>query len=176
MKAIHLVTDEDELRPFKKHIQIKFGYAYATSGYACIKMPVKEIFGDELIQPNEEFYIDATWWQRFKFYNASRITRDGLTFTAYDKKLIPTGSLVATPLKDIQFTYPDVNSIFPNSETVKKAVDVIGFNPYLLKQTCDAFGVVDKKKFVFDFYGKDRCIVITNVESKSKAIIMPCVM
>lgn len=174
MKAIHKITKKNNLRPVFNYIRVKNGFLTATNGYAAIKMPIDEVFPLDLVSKEDEIYFDATQWAASKMDKAVTVERDGLTFKIFDKKGITVGIIVALNVESFERNvgrFPDVDAVFPKDKE-SKDISTIAFNPALLLDLCTAFGC-DIAGFNYSFYGTDKCITVSHLESKALGIILP---
>jgi hypothetical protein len=163
------------MRPAMQHIRVKAGFVNSTNGFAVIKMPAKEVFGEDVILDSDELYFNATEWEKSKIFKAVQIVRDGLIFTGKDKKGL-TISMIKAKTADIGFRYPEVDAVLPSTESSLVAIDQIGLNPFVLLDACKVFGEVDKQKFVLSFRGADKGIMISHIESEAICMVMPCLI
>lgn len=176
MKPIHIIASKDDMKPAMQHIRVKAGFVNSTNGFAVIKMPVKEVFGEDVILDSDELYFNAAEWEKSKIFKAVQIVRDGLIFTGKDRKGLTICMIKAMTTADIGFRYPEVDVVLPGAQSSLVAIDQIGLNPFVLLDACKVFGEVDKQKFVLSFRGVDKGIMISHVKSEAVCMIMPCLI
>lgn len=173
MKPIHKVSGKDDLRVTQQFIQVRRGFVYATNSYAAIKIPIDELFNN-IVEADEELYFEAKAWGAINMHKAVKLERNGLLFTAYDKKHKSLGIIEAVDASTFAVKigrFPDINIVLPN-EANQTAIENIGFNYNLLSDLCDAFGA-SETGFKFTFFGIHRAILVTHIDSKALGIIMP---
>lgn len=174
MKSCHLLPKTvDKLRPAMQHIQVKNGFVNSTNAFAVVRLPVSEVFGD-VITIEEEIYFNATEWERAKCHKAFKFLRQGLFFTSLDNRDRKIGTIKGIDTKQMYDIgrYPDVEVVFPRSDKPLVALAAISFDPSIIEITCKALNAKDGQ-FIFQFYGPDKGIVISNTESKGIALAMP---
>lgn len=174
MKNIHLVASADVLRPAMMHIQVQGGFVKAVDGFAVVKFPVNEVFPENIIAENEELYFLASDWKAAKVGNAFSMTREGNTFYILDKKLKSLGFIKAKTVSEIDFKFPDVESVLPTRLSTLP-IDAIAFNPTLFNTVCQVFGD-DPLKFKFTFFGANKIIKIQHANWNGEAYVRPCVI
>lgn len=175
MKPIHLSTSSDELRPVFKYVQVLKGFVHATDAHILIKLPIAEVFGEDVVTVEDELYFDGSLWAAAKMHKAVRISRTGNLFEALDKK----GKLIGqiTALTGDEFTlkhlkYPDVDSVLPRPETPFCGLISIAFNLDKLNTLCKSFGV-DFGSFWYSFYATNKCVLVQSSQSTGFGVIMP---
>jgi hypothetical protein len=175
MKPIHKITSKDTLRPAMSYLRVKGGYVSATNAHAGIKMPIDEVFPKDMIASDEELYFDAALWATSKMDKAIYVERDNLIFKVLDKKHNVIGIITALDKASFEQNigrFPDLDVVLPDEAKRPADISGIAFNPALLLDLCTAFGC-DKAGFDFTFFGVDKCIKVTHLESKALGIVMP---
>ncbi len=175
MKPLHKIKHTDELRPVYGYLQIKGGFAYKiANANIIIKMPVDELFGENVVTADDHFYIDPNLWSANKFHTATSFTRDELTFTAHKggKVVGELNAMSAETFWEKIGRYPNYDVVFPDKDKPTVALDRIGYNPLLMAALCEGFGVAPYT-FRYKFYGADRGIVVESNASKAIGLIMP---
>ncbi len=170
MKPIHKAVGKDDLRPGMLNFMVKGGFVWATNAHIAIKLPVSEVFGEE-IADNEELYFSGKEWAKGKFEKADHFYRTGNTFKC-NKNL---NEITALTKDQTEHRFPDVEhflSGIPYKELIP--MTSISFQPQHMADVCAAFGDVNQKGFDFYFYGYcDDAIVVKNIESEGWGVIMP---
>lgn len=162
MKKLHLITEKsDSLRPYLQYIQIRNSFAYVTNCHTLAKFPVNEIFGnDELIQQDEEIYFSGQQWKKQNFSKAYYFKREGLMFSAYDKKNNLLGMIKAL-IKD-EFIeigrFPDCETVIP-SEYTPTEINSISFSHDLYFDLIDSMNI-QNACFYMEFLGKTKVIMV----------------
>jgi hypothetical protein len=172
MKPIHKVVSKDELRPAMMHIQVKEGQVYATNAHVLIKLPVEEVFGENIIANDEELYFLGSLWAASKMDKAASVERDGLIFYSKNNKGLTIGTIVAVTADKINGQYPAVNVVIPTIESAKD-IPCIGINPLRLVDLCSAISS-NMEAFRYVFFGQTKSTIVINTESKGLGLIMPC--
>ncbi len=174
MKPINKVCGKDDLRPGMHFFQVKNGFVSATNGSILVRFPINELFGemhlDPIITSSEELYFKGRDWLDGKFHNCHMIFRDELSFKT-DKGL----SIIAKTSEQMAEIgrFPDVDPVIPGEALPLSNVNRIGFDFLLLHDLCSAFGKVDPYKFVYYFYGENKCILIKHPDSAGFGLLMP---
>jgi hypothetical protein len=175
MKKLHLAASTDNLRPQLQHIQVKNNFVYSTNCHILVKIPVNEVFGEDIIQNNEELYFPALQWKKQNFYKALTIIRTENIFKAYDHKMNLLGIIEAVTLTDFIEKigrFPDCENVIPTGEI--QQIDQLSINPDLYKNLIDVFNL-DVPLFKMKFYGTTKPVVIENFKDQTAGIgiIMP---
>lgn len=175
MKKLHLVTSTDSLRPALQYIQVINKNVYATNCHVLVKIPVHEVFGSGLIEPDEELYFSAEQWKRQNFSKAVTIIRDNYTFKAFDKKGVLIGIIEC--MNNIKFTqevgrFPDCENVIPTGELDN--INKISFNHRLYYDLIDCFNL-ETSIFYMEFRGERKAIIVKNGPGHTEGIglIMP---
>lgn len=175
MKKLHLVTSTDSLRPALQHIQVINGHVFATNCHILVKIPVHEVFGPDLIQPNEELYFLGEQWKRQNIAKAIRIVRENNTFRAFDKKGVLIGIIEAIEKEKFSSSvgrFPDCEIVIPTHEIDN--INKIAFNHKLYNDLIECFNL-ETPIFYMEFRGERKAIIVKNGPGHTEGIglIMP---
>jgi hypothetical protein len=175
MKKLNLVTSTDSLRPALQHIQVINGHVFATNCHILVKIPVHEVFGPDLIQPDEELYFSGEQWKRQNFAKAIRIIREGNTFKAFDKKGVLIGITEAMTVEIFTNNvgrFPDCERVIPTTELDN--INKIGFNHKLYSDIVECFNL-ETPIFYMEFRGERKAIIVRNGPGHTEGfgLIMP---
>jgi hypothetical protein len=172
MKKLHLVTSTDSLRPALQHIQVINGHVFATNCHILVKIPVNEVFGPDLIQPNEELYFLGEQWKKQNFSKAVRITRENNLFRALDKKGNLIGIIEAITPFNQNLRFPDCESVIPTGELDN--ISKISFNHNLYHDIVECFNL-EVPLFHMEFRGQRKGIIIksNNQQTEGFGLLMP---
>lgn len=179
MKKLHLATSNDCLRPVMQYIQVKNGFCYATDCHILVKVPINEVFGNNVFDNLDWFYINGKEWKNQKMYKATRFEKKDNILIAYDNKGNKIGMLDFIRANDFQQKigmYPDCEMILPTEDKPKEDLSLISFNPTLyarigeaLEETCQLFNLT--------FFGQRKAILIKHNKpeefTKGIAVMMP---
>lgn len=179
MKKLHLATSNDSLRPVMQYIQVKNGFCYATDAHILVKVPINEVFGNNIFNNYDCVYISGKEWKDQKMYKAVSFERKDNLLIAYDKKHQKLGMIEF--LTTYQFEqkigkFPDCEMILPTEDKPKEDLSLISFNPTLyarigeaLEETCQLFNLT--------FFGQRKAILIKHNKpeefTKGIAVMMP---
>jgi hypothetical protein len=176
MKKLNLIVSNDDLRPALKYIQVINGHCYATNCHALVKIPNNEVFGSDIILPNEEIYFSGEQWKKQNFFKAVRIIRDNNIFKAYDRKGLLIGMLECingVEFRDKVGRFPDCEQVIPTSELDN--INKISFSHKYYFDIIDCFNL-ETPLFHMEFRGQTKCIIIKpNVQEHTEGfgLLMP---
>lgn len=176
MKKLNLIVSSDALRPALNYIQVINGHCYATNCHALVKIPNSEVFGPDIILPNEEMYFSGDQWKKQNFGKAIRIIRETNIFKAYDRKGVLIGmieSIDGIKFKNEVGRFPDCEQVVPTNELDN--INKISFSHKYYFDIIECFNL-ETPLFHMEFRGETRCIIIkTNIheESEGFGLLMP---
>lgn len=175
MKKLHLVTGNDDLRPSMTYIQVLNGFCYATNGHVLVKIPISEVFGPDIVLPNEEIYFSGDQWKKQNFSKAIRIIRENNIFKAFDKKGLLIGIIEAKTnevFKNEVGRFPECEIVIPINELDN--INNISFNHKLYFDIVECFNL-EVPLFYMEFRGEKKGIMIKNSNGQSEGIglLMP---
>jgi len=175
MKKLNLVTSTDSLRPALQHIQVINGHVFATNCHILVKIPVHEVFGPDLIQPNEELYFSGEQWKRQNIAKAIRIVRENNIFKAFDKKGVLIGIIEAIDSEKFCSSvgrFPDCEMVIPTSELDN--INRISFNHKLYNDIVECFNL-ETPLFHMEFRGERKAIIVKNNNKQTEGfgLLMP---
>ncbi|HEX5555320.1 MAG TPA: hypothetical protein VFX43_18925 [Chitinophagaceae bacterium] len=175
MKPLHLCCADGKY-PNKtlQYIQVKDGVVNATDGSMLIRMPVEEVIPD-IIKDGEELYFLGSEWKTLKIFKAMFIEREGLTFTAKDKKKNIIGVIRALDAEAFEKLnigrFPDVTTVIPDGDKAYPA-DAFSINANKLHLLGQAFGA-PFETLTLKFNGRNRIISVTHINEPGNGYIMP---
>lgn len=153
------------------YIQVRNNYVYATNSWIFVKIPVNEVFGEGVIQPDEELYFHADAWASRKADKAASFQREGVVFHTCDKSGNKVTVLQAITATDIEGRFPNIDGVIPTEESPKASIDMVGINPTLLTKIAKAFG---NNQLHLHFYGMNKMVVVKSpLAENSIAGIIP---
>lgn len=155
MKPLHKLISLKHDNQALHYIQVSGGFAFATDGYNLCKTPVTEVFGEDVVTDEEEFYIHADEWRTAKLDKAVTIKRDGLLFESLDRKGKTLGRAKAIPELPDNLKFPSCDVVIPTEDTVFQ----MAVSANRLKALSDVFGT-DAIKLEITALGRERAIRI----------------
>lgn len=175
MKALHLIAGKDPLRKNLHYIQVRGGFVYVTNASVALKMPVAEVF-DEEVTEEETLYFLADEWKTDNMHKAAKILRDNKApgyFLAVNAKENVIGRIRSIPEKefdeDLKLRYPDINTVIPDVANIKP-IDRIALCPGQLDLLCKAMGV---PYVALAFSAIERAILVFSHDTDAVGICMP---
>lgn len=166
MRALHKLCDPKELiRTWQQFFQVKADNTYTANPHFASITPTAEVFGTNLIEANEVLYFKGKDWETAKMHKAVTISREGLWFTAKDRK----GNILGTCKAQTELIdrFPDSGAVFPSTFN---AVVSSGFNPTYFAAMVEALGGYDCELTFTTLKGPVR---FRNKETKAIGILMP---
>ena len=175
MKKLNLVTSTDSLRPALQYIQVINGHVFATNCHILVKIPVHEVFGSDIILPNEELYFSGEQWKRQNIAKAIRIVRENNTFRAFDKKGVLIGIIESIDAENFRSSvgrFPDCEIVIPTSELDN--INRISFNHKLYNDIVECFNL-ETPIFHMEFRGERKAIIVRNSPKHTEGfgLLMP---
>jgi hypothetical protein len=175
MKKLNLVTSTDSLRPALQYIQVINGHVFATNCHILVKIPVNEVFGSDVILPNEELYFSGEQLKRQNIAKAIRIVRENNTFRAFDKKGVLIGIIEAIDAEKFRSSvgrFPDCEVVIPTNELDN--INRISFNHKLYNDIVECFNL-ESPIFHMEFRGERKAIIVKNSPGHTEGfgLLMP---
>lgn len=176
MRPVHKIKNGDALRPTFDYIQVKAGQVCSTNAHQMLVLKVEEVFGKEVIGPDDELYFKKGLWQKSGLDKAVQITREGLLFNAIGKGFKTVGQMTALDKEAFENKigrFPDWPCAVPDPTSPLVDTPDIGFNPSLMFDLCSGFGKEDQRNFRFFFRGDSKAIIVKHKNVKGFGLIMP---
>ena len=172
MKKLHVVKPVDG-RPYSNYAEVKDNWITVLTSHLIIRMPAEDVFGKDIIQPEDHFYIDRKMWNMLKFSSAKSIfrTEGSIEFRCFPSNLTYK-ALTPTELESVAGKYPNWEVVLITPDRPKAEISHIGLNADLYKQVVDCMGV-SPEKCVLHFFGTDKGIILEADSFKGFAMIMP---
>jgi hypothetical protein len=175
MKALHLIAGKDPLRKSLHYIQVRGGFVYVTNAFVALKIPVAEVFGDEITEEKTLYFL-ADEWKTANMHKAAQILRDNKApgyFLAINAKESVIGRVKSIPEKeydeDLNLRYPDINTVIPDIANIKP-IDRIALCPGQLDLLCKA---MDVPYVALAFSAIERAILVFSQDTDATGICMP---
>lgn len=172
MKKLHLVKPVDG-RPYSNYAEVKDNWITVLTPHLIIRMPAEDVFGKEIIQPEDHFYIDRKMWNMLKFSSAKSIfrTEGSIEFRCFPSNLTYK-ALTPAELENVAGKYPNWEVVLITPDRTKAEISHIGLNVDLYKQVVDCMGV-NPENCILHFFGVDKGIILEADSFKGFAMIMP---
>lgn len=167
MKELQLIAGKDPQRPAMLFIQAKNNSVNATDSIKAIMLPVVEVFGEDVIEENEELYFLASDWSAAKMHKAAKITRDKNTFFATDSKNKSLGFMVAKTKEEIDGIFPDISTVIPKDEDATPITQTAFVAQYL----ADIYKAWGHVNFYITFHKNGEILKIKHKDSGGIALL-----
>jgi hypothetical protein len=171
LPKMHFACSADELRPSFNHVEVTKEDVTASNGSMLVTHKTKDLFSDEFIEAMpDKFYLHRNVWKELSKPHLHINFENNMIVQYFDGY-----RLYYAPLIERSWKYPNWRYVIPSEDTV--VVEKIRLDFSLFDNFIKAYFMPgDNKKAKLNFYGIDRCVLITNHYNDSRGIIMPCTL
>lgn len=167
MKKLHAIKS-NPLKVFSEYAQVKNNFVYVTNGNVLLKIPAEEVFGKEVIQPEDELYFKLEMWSLLKFHTAKQIWREGNSFR--NSHGLTYDAISAKAFKEYA-VFPACDIVLPDRQKPVTEINRYGIDASEYFNLISAWGVRDSVRMWF--YGESKGCILESKNSKGLAYLMP---